>query len=286
MTTTAEYYRKVREILWPLLLTRVDTTEPLTPQMRKRATDEQKAAMQLLRLPTGDAPKAIVHHVEAWAKHLQAGQEHYGRAETLGLFDSPEEPQERTEPGLIGTFVGGFFKTLAAEAFGIKSSSKGSPSPVGPTQAQLDSHQKKAKRWKEERDRLEAALERVGADHVRDYRARDYFQLSRWTGEEEALPTLRVMGPTDKMLREQLATLPGGKQLSVIELYPRSAEYFAVNGAANEGFAFHYLDRVTGESSHSKQEDFSLADALNIAVQFCEHPEGWGKLVEWEEEQG
>ncbi|MBL9160629.1 MAG: hypothetical protein JNJ70_24315 [Verrucomicrobiales bacterium] len=280
MSDAGNYYRRLREIIWPLLMHRIAKSQPLREQMLAIAASEQSAAGKLLRLPTSKVPAAMVRHAEAWAKHLQAGKAHYDAADAMGLFDPPREPEETSEPGLIRATVGVFFKTFLRSLFEYEDTPRAATSRTASVAEQI-AHQKRGEKYNDERTRLVALLERIGADHVPGFKARDYIRLLRWSGTEELHPKECLMGATDAQIEEQLNLLPGGAQLSVVEFHLREHEYLSVYGAVNEDFAFQYNDSTAGVVMESEKDDFTVPAAMEIIRKFLADPDEWQGLLEW-----
>jgi len=285
MSAAATYYLQVRGILWPVLMGRVDKTKALREQVFAIAANENKAAKKLLRLPTGGAPAALVRHAEAWAKHLQGYEEIIRSADALDLFEPDDEEGSEShrdsEPGLIRTAVGGFLAVFLHDALGLSSRSGSSTPAERASASAFSAHQKRAQKYSDERTRLEALLERAGADHVPDLQARDSIRLLRWAEKEELHPKQAIMGPTDAEVEEQLSLLPGGDQLSVVELFPRSDEYLSVFGAVDEGFTFRYDDKTTGCTMESAEDGLPLAETLKLVRNVLAAPDEWESLVKW-----
>jgi len=280
MSDAENYYRRLREIIWPLLMHRVARSQPLREQMLAIAASEQSAAGKLLRLPTSKVPPAMVRHAETWAKHLQAGKAHYDAADAMGLFDPAEEPVEAADPESIRMTMGGFFKTFVRSLFEYEDTPRAASSRRASVAEQI-AHQKRDKKYNDERTRLVALLERLGADHVPGFKARDYIRLLRWSGTEELHPKECLMGATDAQIEEQLNLLPGGAQLSVVEFHLRENEYLSVYGAVNEDFAFQYNDSTGGFLMESEKDDFSLPVTMEKIRKFLADPDEWQSLLEW-----
>lgn len=277
---TPDYYSKIRSILWPILVFRVNHDQPLAPQIRFRAEIQQKAAKALLRLPTGGAPEKLVRHVDTWAKHLQAGQAIFEETEALGLFDESAASEEVEKPGLVRRIAGMLFPLLAPHTF--EAIQKVDRRNAARESAQVAALEKRMAKRKEERDRLEAVLERLGADLVPDFRNQNYFWGQRWEGSRDLnVPAETFLGVSRKRLEGQLKVLPGGDGLSNVEIFPSSDVRFAIIGSVEEGFALGHIDRTNGECHQSAREDYSLKEALDLAIKFCDDPESWEALVEW-----
>lgn len=279
MNPTAEYYRKVRGMIWPLLVQRTAMDCPISPQMMTRAKEHQRVAKQLLRLPTEGAPATLVRHVEAWAKHLQVAPAFYEEAESLAYYDPPEVSEESKEPGLLGMIAGTILLLAASKTMeGIEKSSRRQKIRLS---TQIAAYEKRAGKRMDERDRLEATLERLGADNVQGFRRRDFHWLQRWTGEVKLLPDETVLGPGDEEIERQLRSLPNqGKGLSNVEIYPTSEEYLVVYVISRDRFGFGRLERNANLFTESV-EPASLSRAVDFAIRYCEAPEDWEGMIEW-----
>lgn len=257
------YYATIRERLWPVFLFKVNKTREIGPQIDHHLHRLRDTARRLIKLPASGVPKAFVKHVEDWAKLLQQQANFYEEALRRRAWDQPEPPRSSFMGELIGTLLGH------------------KPSAPKPRPG-LAAFQKEALKLSDEAARMESALERLGAELLDGFQPSLYAWFNLWTGQNQEAPTASGMGVTAEQLEGLLTQLPGGKQLSSLDLHRSSEERLTIAGSIAEGFAFQRLDSSGSGYEYSATDDHSLAETLALGTAFLEGDEDWDSAIKWE----
>jgi hypothetical protein len=106
--------------------------------------------------------------------------------------------------------------------------------------------------------------------------------LEVWVGDKQD-PQLRscLESPTDSEIVEQLKLLPGGNQISAIELHISKTHYIAVGGSEKEGFHALYHEFSRAGEWETIRDDLPVDLAARLLTAYRDQAEGWKELVEW-----
>lgn len=167
---------------------------------------------------------------------------------------------------------------LIGSLLGLKPSA---PKP----QPGLAAFQREALKLSGEAARMEAGLERLGAELLDGFQPSLYAWFNLWTGQKQEAPTASGMGATAERLEGLLTQLPGGNQLSSLDLHRSSEERLTIAGSIAEGFAFQRLDSSGSGYEYSATSDHSPAETLALASAFLEGDEDWDSDLKWSPEE-
>lgn len=106
--------------------------------------------------------------------------------------------------------------------------------------------------------------------------------LEVWLGDKQN-PQLRncFESPTDAEIIEQLNLLPGGDQISSIELHISKTHHIAVGGSVKEGFHARYHEFSRAGEWESVRDDLSLESAANLVASYLDQIKDWKQLIKW-----
>jgi len=107
--------------------------------------------------------------------------------------------------------------------------------------------------------------------------------LQVWVGDRQNPRLVNCLeSPTDDEITEQLKLLPGGDQISTLELHISKTHYIAIGGSVTEGFYARYHEFSRAGESETVRDDLSLESAANLAAAYRDQTEDWKQLVRWE----
>jgi hypothetical protein len=236
------YYAATRERLWPILLFKIAKTQEIESQTESHLRLLRDTARRLIKLPTLDAPKTLTKHVQDWGKLLQRQANFYEESLRRREWDQPEA----STSSFIGQLIGFVFEI-----------NKPAPKP----KPGLAVFQKEAIKLSDEAARMEAILERLGAELLENFQPALYAWFNVWTGQDHKVPADSGMVTSPEQLETLLTKLPGGKQLSSFDLYRSSEESLTIVGSISEGFVFQRLNAAGSTFEFSTTEDYPLADS-------------------------
>jgi hypothetical protein len=106
--------------------------------------------------------------------------------------------------------------------------------------------------------------------------------LEVWIGDKRNPElTNRLESPTDTEILEHLKVLPGGDQVSSVELHVSKTHYIAVGGSETEGFYARYHEFSRAGEWESVRDDLSLESAANLVASYRDQIQDWKRLVDW-----
>jgi hypothetical protein len=107
--------------------------------------------------------------------------------------------------------------------------------------------------------------------------------LEVWLGDKRD-PQLknRLECPTNSEIENELRLLPGGKQISSVEIHISKTHYIAVGGSQAEGFDVRYHEFSRAGEWEGVRDDISLGLTTKLLCSYRDqHPE-WKNLIEWQ----
>lgn len=93
--------------------------------------------------------------------------------------------------------------------------------------------------------------------------------------------TNSLESPTDTEIIEQLTLLPGGEQVSAIELHISKTHHIAVAGSEKEGFHALYHEFSSAGEWETIRDDLPTELAAQLLINYRDRTEDWKRLVEW-----
>jgi|GEM_PF-3613960 len=88
--------------------------------------------------------------------------------------------------------------------------------------------------------------------------------------------------PTDAEIREELVSLPGGDQVSSVELRVTKTHYMAMAGSVREGFYARYEEFSEAGRWEATNHELSLDLATRILSEYRDGTETWHSLTMWQ----
>src|SRR5207302_6821858 len=106
--------------------------------------------------------------------------------------------------------------------------------------------------------------------------------LEVWVGDKQNPQLLNCLESlTDGEITEQLQLLPGGDQISTIELHISKTHHIAVAGSIAEGFHARYREFSRAGEWETVRDDVPLESAANLVTSYRDQLHDWKRLVEW-----
>jgi hypothetical protein len=107
--------------------------------------------------------------------------------------------------------------------------------------------------------------------------------LEVWIGDK-AEPELKncLESPTDSEIKDELKSLPGGDQISALELKISKTHWIAIGGSVNEGFNARYHEFSRAGEWESIREDLPLELASQLLSNYRDQNTNWKNLIQWQ----
>lgn len=107
--------------------------------------------------------------------------------------------------------------------------------------------------------------------------------LEVWIGDKgEPQLKNRLECPTNSEIENELRLLPGGEQISSLEIHISKTHYIAVGGSQGEGFEVRNHEFSRAGEWESVRDDISLDLTTKLLSSYRDqHPE-WRNLIEWQ----
>ncbi len=106
--------------------------------------------------------------------------------------------------------------------------------------------------------------------------------LEVWVGDRKNPQLLNCLeSPADGEITEQLKLLPGGDQISTVELHISKTHHIAIGGSVAEGFYARYREFSRAGEWETMCDDLSLDSATNLLISYRDQIRDWKRLVEW-----
>lgn len=107
--------------------------------------------------------------------------------------------------------------------------------------------------------------------------------LEVWVGDKHSPALINCLeSPSDEEIEEQLKLLPGGDQVSSVELHISKTQHIAVGGSPNEGFYARYHEFSRAGEWQTPREDLSLQATVELLRSYRDQTPTWKQLVEWQ----
>jgi hypothetical protein len=107
--------------------------------------------------------------------------------------------------------------------------------------------------------------------------------LEVWVGERQEPKLVNCLeSPTDEEINEQLRLLPGGDQISSIEVHVSKTHFLAVGGSVTEGFSAKYREFSRTGEWESVREDLPFEVIRTLLRQYRDQKPAWKGLVGWQ----
>jgi len=108
-------------------------------------------------------------------------------------------------------------------------------------------------------------------------------KLEVWVGNKESPTLINLLeSPNDEEIEKQLKLLPGGDQVSSVELHISKTHHIAVGGSTNEGFYARYREFSRAGEWQTPREDLSLQVTVQLLTSYRDQTPTWKQLVEWQ----
>jgi hypothetical protein len=106
--------------------------------------------------------------------------------------------------------------------------------------------------------------------------------LEVWMGDRKNPQLVNCLeSPTDGEIAEQLKLLPGGDQISTIELHISKTHHIAIGGSVTEGFYARYREFSRAGEWETVRDDLSLESAANLIASYRDQIQDWKRLAQW-----
>jgi DNA-binding transcriptional ArsR family regulator len=106
--------------------------------------------------------------------------------------------------------------------------------------------------------------------------------LQVWVGQRQNPQLLDCLeSPTDAEILDQLQRLPGGDQISTVELHISKTHHIAVGGSVSEGFYARYHEFSRAGEWESVRDDLSVELAAKLVAAYRDQASDWKKVVDW-----
>ena len=107
--------------------------------------------------------------------------------------------------------------------------------------------------------------------------------LEVWIGDK-VNPELKncLESPTDSEIQDELKSLPGGDQISAVELKISKTHWITVGGSLNEGFHARYHEFSRAGEWESVREDLSFELASQLLSNYRDQNRDWKNLIQWQ----
>jgi hypothetical protein len=106
--------------------------------------------------------------------------------------------------------------------------------------------------------------------------------LQVWVGERENPQLLNCLEcPTEVEILEQLRRLPGGDQVSALELHISKTHHIAVGGSIAEGFYARYHEFSRAGEWETVRDDLPVELAAKLVATYQDQVSDWKHLVDW-----
>ena len=90
-----------------------------------------------------------------------------------------------------------------------------------------------------------------------------------------------IENPSVEEIMEELMSLPGGKQISFVEILTSKTDYIAAAGSVGENFYLRFQEFSEGGQHESPNGDIPLDEAMKIIVSYCEGTDYWRSALKW-----
>jgi hypothetical protein len=108
-------------------------------------------------------------------------------------------------------------------------------------------------------------------------------QLQTWSGPRGAEKmTNCIEQPSDEEVRKELVSLPGGDQISCIELAISKTHHMALAGSVREGFYARHEEYSAAGRWESSDDDLPLDTACRLLSGYRDGIDTWRNLVKWQ----
>ena len=106
--------------------------------------------------------------------------------------------------------------------------------------------------------------------------------LQVWVGDKKNPQLVNCLeSPTDAEILEELQRLPGGDQISALELYISKTHHIAVGGSLREGFYARYHEFSRAGEWETARDDLPVDVAAKLVAAYRDQDANWKNLVEW-----
>jgi hypothetical protein len=106
--------------------------------------------------------------------------------------------------------------------------------------------------------------------------------LKTWVGNRQNPQLVNCLeSPINAEITEQLKLLPGGDQVSAVELHISKTHYIALGGSVTEGFYARYHEFSRAGEWETVRDDLSLESAANLVACYRDQTDDWKQLVQW-----
>jgi hypothetical protein len=107
--------------------------------------------------------------------------------------------------------------------------------------------------------------------------------LEVWAGDKTQ-PELKncLESPTNQEIEEELRLLPGGDQISTLEINVSKTHWIALGGSVDEGFHARYHEFSRAGEWESVREDLPLDVASRLLCSYRDQNPEWKNLIEWQ----
>lgn len=107
-------------------------------------------------------------------------------------------------------------------------------------------------------------------------------QLKAWVGPRNApRMTAWIEQPTDDEIRAELLALPGGEQISSVEIRISKTHEMAMAGSVSEGFYVRYEEYSAAGRWEAVDNEIPLDLACRILTEYRDGADTWRKLTSW-----
>lgn len=114
-------------------------------------------------------------------------------------------------------------------------------------------------------------------------RASKRIQLQTWTGPKEQPNLVNcIEQPSDEEIRSELSALPGGEQVSAVELRLSKTHHMAAAGSTAEGFYIRYEEFSSAGRWESCDDELPLDTACRVVVEYRNGSAGWRDHIAWQ----
>ena len=91
-----------------------------------------------------------------------------------------------------------------------------------------------------------------------------------------------IENPSAEEILEELMSLPGGKQISCVEILISNTDHISISGSVSEKFYIRFQEFSEAGQYESPDGDIPLEVAMKIIVSYIEGSDFWRSALNWQ----
>ena len=105
--------------------------------------------------------------------------------------------------------------------------------------------------------------------------------LLTWIGPEPGELVSRLQNPSDPEIQHQLSSLPGGEQISCVQLFQSKQLHMDAAGSVSEGFYFQHVEYSDVGRWDCADNHITLEKAVQLLSSYANDDDRWREMIDW-----